>query len=228
MKSLLRLQNQFKSCTYINRLISKILVINNKLTEKDKIDLKEVKKAIYYAKNQHGSQMRESGHPYYTHPIEVAYMVADYCLETNAIVAAILHDVVEDTDATIEDLANIFGSRVAQIVERLTRFELAEGKLSSGELLIKAYRLNDPITVLIKLLDRIHNLQTIKIKSNIKQEKNYLEVLETFFVLSFKIDHTIVNKFYDYLKINATQKQEHSIFSYGTYQLQFPTFQNNF
>jgi (p)ppGpp synthase/HD superfamily hydrolase len=158
-------------------------------------------------------------------------MVADYCCEVNALVAAILHDVVEDTSASVGDISNIFGCRVAQIVERLTRFQLPNYRISSGELIMRAHMLNDNVAVLIKLLDRLHNLQTIHVKTREKQQKNYLEVIETFFILAFKIDHKIVDQFQDYLNRNATTQklqQEDSIFSYGAYQLQFLDFQNNF
>ncbi len=222
-------QAKFESCAYSDALLNKLFLINDKTL--DKIDLLEIKKAIYYAKKYHGTQKRHSGEPYYTHPIEVAYMVADYCFEVNAIVAAILHDVVEDTIASLEDIANIFGYRVAQIVERLTRFQLPNYRVSSGELIMCAYMLNDNVAVLIKLLDRLHNLQTIHVKTQEKQQKTYVEVIETFFLLSFTTDHKIADQFEDYLNRNATAKklrQEDQIFSYGVYQLQFLDFQNNF
>ncbi len=222
-------QAKFESYSYSDALLNKLVLINEQII--DKIDLLEIKKAIYYAKKHHGAQKRQSGEPYYTHPIEVACMVADYCCEVNALVAAILHDVVEDTSASVADISNIFGCRVAQIVERLTRFQLPNYRISSGELIMHAHTLNDNVAVLIKLLDRLHNLQTIHVKTQEKQQKNYLEVIETFFILAFKIDHKIVDQFQDYLNRNATTQklqQEDSIFSYGAYQLQFLDFQNNF
>lgn len=151
-------QSKFEACHYSNKLINKIILLNKKTN--NKVNLTKIKKAIYYAKKHHATQKRESGEPYYSHPITVAEMVTDFCFEINAIVAAILHDIVEDTPASIEDILNIFGYRAAEIVKRLTRFKLPNSnyRISSEQLLMDAYMLNDAVVVLIKLLDRIHNL----------------------------------------------------------------------
>ena len=220
-------QSKFESCDYSIKLLNKIISLNNK--NSNKVDVEEIKKAIYYAKKYHADQKRETGEPYYSHPLSVAEMVADFCFEVNAIVAAILHDVVEDTSLKIENISNIFNHRVAEIIKRLTRFKLPKlsCRISSEQLLMQSYMLNDASVVLIKLLDRLHNLQTLHIKNQEKQEKTLLEVLNTFYLLSFKLNQNIVNKFEQHLH-NSTLKQEHLIFSYGTFQLDFPEFQNNF
>jgi guanosine-3',5'-bis(diphosphate) 3'-pyrophosphohydrolase len=223
-------ETKFKPCYYSDRLLNKISCLNEKVTTKQRIDLLEIKKAIYYAKKYHAGQMRDSGEPYYTHPLIVAEMVLDFCFDSNAIVAAILHDVIEDTNASIEDLSSIFGYRAAETVKKLTRFKLPDSnsKISSGQLIMQAYMLKEVVVVLIKLLDRLHNLQSIYVKNHEKQQKTYMEVLHTFYLLSFKVDYAIANKFQNYLyPNNVIQKQEYSIFSYGTYQLEFPAFQSN-
>ena len=79
---------------YSNRLLSKLLLLNAKAQEP--IDISEIKKAIYYAKKYHGIQMRQSGEPYYSHPIEVAYQIADYKFTTDVLVTSILHDTLID------------------------------------------------------------------------------------------------------------------------------------
>ena len=222
-------ETKFKYCCYSKRLLSKLLLLNK--IAKQKINILEVKKAIYYARIYHGSQKRQTGEPYYTHPLAVAEMVVDFCFDMNAIVAAILHDVIEDTNASIEDISSIFGYRAAEIVNRLTRFKLPNSncKISSEQLVMQAYMLNDSVVVFIKLLDRLHNLQSIYVKNREKQQKTYLEVLQTFYLLSFKLDHIIANRFQNYLNLNGIiPKQAHSIFSYGVYQLEFPKFQSNF
>ena len=96
----------------------------------------EVKKGIYYAKKYHGSQMRQSGEPYYSHPIEVAYMLAQYTaleiprlFRTDMIVTALLHDTIGDIQLTKKMIAYIFGSQVASQVEELTRVN-PHGKIS--------------------------------------------------------------------------------------------------
>jgi guanosine-3',5'-bis(diphosphate) 3'-pyrophosphohydrolase len=227
MKDLHSWQLKFNLCYYSRKLINKIMFLNKRTH--NKVNVTEIKKAIYYAKKYHADQKRETGEPYYAHPLSVAEMVVDFCFEVNAIVAAILHDVVEDTPLKIEHISNIFNHRVAEIVKRLTRVTLPKlsCRISSEELLIQSYMLNDAVVILIKLLDRLHNLQTIYIKNQQKQKQNLLEVLNTFYLLSFKLDQNIVNKFEQYLK-NSTLKQDHLIFSYGTFQLDFPEFQNNF
>lgn len=227
MKDLYCWRSKFKSCTYSDKLINKIMSLNKLSNEK--VDLDVIQKAIYYAKKYHGKQKRDTGEPYYSHPIFVAEVLTDFCFEANAIVAAILHDVVEDTPISIEDISKIFGHRVAEIVKKLTRFQLPNSncRISSEQLLMQSYILNDAVVILIKLLDRLDNLRTIDIKNPEKQKNTHLEVLNTFYLLSFKLDQNIVNKFEQYLN-KSTLKQDHLIFSYGTFQLEFLEFQNNF
>jgi len=86
--------SKFESCCYSERLLTKLSLINE--TSKYKIDLLEIKKAIYYAKKYHGTQKRQSGELYYSHPIEVAFNVADHCFKTDILVTSILHDTIED------------------------------------------------------------------------------------------------------------------------------------
>ncbi|KJW06558.1 HD domain protein [Orientia tsutsugamushi str. UT144] len=94
----------FLNCEHINKLLDKLDLINhsfNKRIDLDKhIDLDKVKKAIFYAKKYHSNQKRDTGEPYYMHPLEVALMVADYSFKTDTIITAILHDTIEDTTLT--------------------------------------------------------------------------------------------------------------------------------
>ena len=83
-------KSNFETCYYSERLLNKVTLLNE--TSASKVDITEVKKAIYYARKYHGKQMRESGEPYYSHPLEVAYMVSDYIFKTDIIVASILHN----------------------------------------------------------------------------------------------------------------------------------------
>ena len=168
-------QTKFEPCQYSDRLINKLLLVNTKATTP--VDIQEVKKAIYYAKKYHGDQKRLSGEPYYTHPIEVAFMVADYLLKTDVIVASILHDIVEDTEMTAGMILDIFGRRVEEMVDRLTRDRPDGSKLSVEQILSNAYDKKDKEALLIKTMDRWHNMQTIKIKSLEKQKKITLETL---------------------------------------------------
>ena len=83
-------------CSYSIRLIDKL----KSLDTKNLLDFNLINKAIYWARKYHGEQKRKSGEPYYTHPLKVAYMISDYKLKTDVIVASILHDIIEDTEVT--------------------------------------------------------------------------------------------------------------------------------
>jgi hypothetical protein len=122
---------------YINRLIEKLEELN--YYDKGKIDISLVSRAIDCARTYHGGQKRLSGEPYYVHPVEVAYLIIYYAnhqsyISTDIIVSAILHDIVEDTDFTIEMIKLSFGIGVSKIVYGLTRVR-KEKKLTVPELL---------------------------------------------------------------------------------------------
>src|SRR5689334_6789227 len=110
-------ETKFKSCYYSQRLLDKLSVLNEKTGHR--VNITEVKKAVYYAVKYHAGQYRQSGEPYYSHPLEVAYMVSDYLFRTDIIVTAILHDTIEDTDLTAEMIRSIFGAQAASQVEDL-------------------------------------------------------------------------------------------------------------
>ncbi len=179
-------QTKFVSCVYSDKLLAKLSDLNSNALKQ--VDINEVKKAIYYAKKYHGGQKRLSGEPYYSHPLEVAYMVADYLFKTDVIVASILHDTVEDTEITAGVILDIFGWRVAEMVDRLTRDRPDGSKLSIEESLNNAYKAQDTEVLLIKLIDRWHNMQTIECKEAIKQKKIGQETLENFIPLCFNLE----------------------------------------
>ena len=105
------MEDYLKPCQYSIRLVEKL----NSLDLKNDLDFKLVDKAIYWAKKYHNGQFRKSGEPFYSHPLEVAYMISDHLLHTNTIVASILHDIVEDTEVTIGMILDEFGWRVLEI-----------------------------------------------------------------------------------------------------------------
>ena len=86
-------------------------------------DTKIIQKAYNYAVEHHGDQKRKSGEPYIVHPVNVAYTIADLGLDEKTICAALLHDVVEDTDATLEDIENEFGKEIAEMVDGVTKLK---------------------------------------------------------------------------------------------------------
>ncbi|WP_341793084.1 MULTISPECIES: HD domain-containing protein [unclassified Rickettsia] len=181
-------EEKFEMCGYTARLLDKVTSLN-KLVQYP-IDIREIKKGVYYARKYHGSQMRQSGDPYYSHPIEVAYMVAKYSslqkqefFRTDMIVTALLHDTIEDTEFTKAMITNIFGCKIACQVEDLTRIKL-DKKISSAEMVNSLLLQNNKDMLFIKLFDRLHNMQTIGAKSPEKMKKIMLETLSVFITLS--------------------------------------------
>lgn len=190
--------SQYQYCAYAERLLNELILLNTKV--KQPIDIDVVKKGIYYAKKYHGSQMRQSGEPYYSHPIEVAYMVAQYTaleipkyFRTDMIVTALLHDTIEDTKLTEPMIAYIFGSQVASQVEDLTRVK-PHGKISSAETLNILFQQKKHDVALIKLFDRKHNLQTLGAKSPEKAKKIIQETMEEFIIVSMYLRIPIITQ----------------------------------
>ena len=157
--------NYLEPCQYSTRLVEKLELLDTETT----LDFDLIHKAIYWAKMYHDGQFRKSGEPFYTHPLEVAYLVSEYKLTTNVIVTAILHDVVEDSEATAGMIVDAFSWRIAEMVDRLTRDRPDGSKLSVEEILSNAYDKDDKDVLLVKVVDRLHNMQTIGAKVYEKQ-----------------------------------------------------------
>jgi (p)ppGpp synthase/HD superfamily hydrolase len=170
--------NYSEPCHYSTRLIEKL----KSLDTEEALDFDLIHKAIYWAKKYHDGQYRKSGEPFYTHPLEVAYMISEYKLKTNVIVTAILHDIVEDTEVTAGMILDGFGRRIEEMVDRLTRDRPDGTKLSVEAILNNAYEKDDKEVLLIKVVDRLHNMQTIGSMSDNKQKQKALDTLESFLV----------------------------------------------
>lgn len=163
-----------------------------------------VENAIEYAKVMHEGQTRSSGEPYYTHPVEVASILADMRLDLGSIVTAILHDTLEDTDATYDELSDKFGQEVADLVDgvsKLTRIEskTVEGKQAENFRKLLLAMSEDIRVLLVKLADRLHNMRTIDgIKKPEKQRRIALETLEIYVPLAERIGvHSIKTELED-------------------------------
>jgi (p)ppGpp synthase/HD superfamily hydrolase len=182
MKEVKEWEENFKICIYASKLLEKIIYLNN-IVKIPPVDIVKVKKAIYYARKYHGSQMRQSGEPYYSHPIEVACMVADYLFRTDIIVTSVLHDTIEDTEITKEKVAVLFGKKISNQVMDLTRVK-EYGKITSAAMVEILYKEKKHDLLLIKLLDRLHNMQTIGAKSSDKTCKIKKETLDEFIILA--------------------------------------------
>ncbi|KDO02997.1 MULTISPECIES: HD domain-containing protein [spotted fever group] len=168
----------------------------NKISKK-KVDINKIKKAIYSAKKYHGKQKRETGEFYYSHPLEVAYMISDYLFRTDIIVTSILHNCIEDTILTKEMIIKEFGYKIANQVEDLTRVK-NDKKISAVEMVKILYQQKKKDLLLIKLFDRLHNIQTVGAKPSEKGWRTILETLQVFLTVA------------TYLKIPNVTRQLHT------------------
>ncbi len=152
-----------------------------------------IREAYDYAKTMHEGQMRETGEPYYTHPVEVACILSDLKMDTGSITTAILHDTLEDTPATFEDLEKKFGKEIAVLVNgvsKLTRIEsqTVEGKQAENFRKLLLAMSEDIRVLLVKLADRLHNMRTIEgVKRPEKRRRIALETLEIYAPLAERI-----------------------------------------
>ncbi|MBU0726754.1 MAG: bifunctional (p)ppGpp synthetase/guanosine-3',5'-bis(diphosphate) 3'-pyrophosphohydrolase [Alphaproteobacteria bacterium] len=150
-------------------------------------------RAYVYAMKMHGSQKRASGDPYFSHPIEVAGILTALKLDGDSIVTALLHDTVEDTDATLADIEQLFGPEIARLVDgvtKLTRIELQSDQSKQAENFRKlVLAMSEDIRVLlVKLADRLHNMRTLHfVKSEDKRRRIALETLEIYAPLAERI-----------------------------------------
>ena len=134
------------------------------------VDLNVVNKAFNFAFEAHKEQKRESGEPYIIHPVDVAIILAELGMDTSTIVAGLLHDVIEDTDYTYDDIKTIFSEEVANLVSGVTKITKMEYK-SKEEQQADNFRkmllamANDIRVIIIKLADRLHNMRNAPLKT---------------------------------------------------------------
>ncbi len=145
----------------------------------------QIEKAYLFAKKAHGSQTRFTGEPYITHPIAVAQILAQMRMDATTIMAAILHDVVEDTPVSQDDILNHFGKEVADLVDGVTKltqihFEnYAQAQAENFRKMVMAMA-SDIRVILVKLADRLHNMRTLYCLPPEKRHRISLETLEIF------------------------------------------------
>ena len=149
-------------------------------------------KAYVFAMKKHSGQFRTSGDPYYSHPIEVAGILTKFRLDSASIIAGLLHDTVEDTDTTIDEVRNLFGDQVATLVDGLTKLATIEqksGSLKQAENFRKLLlAMSDDIRVLlIKLADRLHNMRTLHYCPEDKRARIAKETLDIYAPLAERI-----------------------------------------
>lgn len=157
-----------------------------------------LQKAVDYATEKHHGQTRKSGEPYITHPLQVAATLIDWGMDIDSIVAGVLHDTVEDTDATLEEIVELFGKDVAFLVDGVTKVSQARAGMKNLESYLPSTTDNltklliavgqDVRVIIIKLSDRLHNMQTLQFKSEEKQKKIARETLDVFAPLADRLN----------------------------------------
>jgi GTP pyrophosphokinase len=158
---------------------------------------KLIEKAYLFAKNAHGDILRKSGEPYITHPVAVAGILAELRMDAEVLMAALLHDVVEDTNITLQDIEKEFGLGVARLVDGVTKVEQLPTEIQKtgrernkeAEFLRKTFLAmgSDIRVILIKLADRLHNMRTLGYLSPERQKRMALETLEIFAPLANRL-----------------------------------------
>lgn len=172
-----------------NELIAKIKLYN------PQVNAQLIQKAYIVSKEAHGSQKRHSGDSYFSHPIAVAEIIADLKLDDQSIITALLHDVVEDTDLTLDDINEAFGEEVSRLVDGVTKLgKIDVVNINENERLAENFRKlamamsQDIRVLLVKLADRLHNMRTLQfLPSKEKKIKKATESLEIYAPLAGRI-----------------------------------------
>ena len=162
----------------------------NLLTDYSQEDVEMIVKAYYYAYRLHQGQKRQSGEDYIIHPLNVAYILASIHADRDTICAGFLHDTLEDTNVTKEDIAHDFNKDVANLVDGVTKiskmnFNSKIEQNNANQRKIITSIVNDVRIIIVKLADRLHNMRTIEFKTHDKQVENAEETLELFVPLAY-------------------------------------------
>ncbi len=155
-------------------------------------DMRLVDRAVEYARNKHKTQTRKDGSPYIIHPLAVAKIIAEMGLDLDAVLGALLHDCIEDTDASHEEIEVMFGQTVAELVEgvtKLTRANFSSTEQAQMENLRKMFMAmsKDIRVVLIKIADRLHNMRTMQYQTPEKQVSKCRETMDIYAPLAHRL-----------------------------------------
>ncbi|HSR58434.1 MAG TPA: HD domain-containing protein [Candidatus Binataceae bacterium] len=180
------LAQQTSATPELEELASRVLAYN------PDADIALLRRVYEYSARMHGEQKRESGEPYVTHPLNVALIAAQLKLDVPSIVTALLHDVVEDTTSSLQEIESLFGAEVARLVDGVTKVSKitfssrAEKQAENFRKMIIAMA-QDIRVVLIKLADRLHNMRTLGALPTDRQREISLETLEIYAPIAHRL-----------------------------------------
>lgn len=177
-------------------------------------DENALNRAYVFAMKKHGAQLRTSGDPYYSHPVEVAGILTKFRLDCNSIIAGLLHDTVEDTDTTLEEISQLFNPQVAAIVDGVTKLAIIEQKSGSSKQAENFRKLllamSDDIRVLlIKLADRLHNIRTLHFCAEEKRKRVAKETLDIYAPLAERIGMQEIKTELEEITFSELHKEAH-------------------
>ena len=157
-----------------------------------KEDRETITQCYNYAKDLHEGQYRQSGEPYISHPLQVAYILSDMHADRDTICAGLLHDTLEDTKATKEEIAHDFNIDIANLVDGVTKISKLNFSSKDDENVANTRKIITSITsdvriIIIKLADRLHNMRTLQYKTEFKQKENSMETMDIFVPLAYYI-----------------------------------------
>lgn len=186
-------------------------------------DRLQVERALDFARQEHGAQRRKTGELFFTHPLTVAGYLAEYRLDADALAAALLHDIAEDTRISLEEIQARFGAEVARLVDGVTKLKevslrVAEGRSLTPEevrhatlrKLLEAMT-TDVRVVIIKLFDRLHNMRTIKAMPHHKQVQKAQETLNVFAPLAYRLGMWQVKSELEWLSLEVLDPDAYHI-----------------
>jgi len=155
-------------------------------------DMERIDRAVEYAREKHKDQKRKDGSPYIIHPLATAEIVADMGLDEDAVLGALLHDCIEDTDASFDEIVRLFGTTTAQLVEgvtKLTRANFSSSEEAQMENLRKMFMAmsKDIRVVMIKIADRLHNMRTMQYQTPEKQISKCRETMDIYAPLAHRL-----------------------------------------